>query len=166
MLSEELVKGQLAGHEKLLEYERQGDADPLWMAELRGSINALRFVLTGSTKPAAVPSEAQSGSDAASGEAERQTAWNAAEEAESRVRQLAPRMAELEAELAASQTAHATCHELASGLQLRLNEAEAERDRLKRQLAEVTESAAMACIAPAPDCDCAGCSYAKEKHSV
>lgn len=47
-----------------------------------------------------------------------------------------------------------------------LDEAHAEAERLVKRMAELEESAAMACVEPADGCECAGCLYAAEAMSA
>lgn len=42
-------------------------------------------------------------------------------------------------------------------------DAERERDALKERIARMMESISMACEEPPTNCECAGCSYAREK---
>jgi hypothetical protein len=48
-------------------------------------------------------------------------------------------------------------------LESALAEAVRERDALKERIARMMESISMACEEPRTGCECAGCSYAREK---
>ena len=57
-----------------------------------------------------------------------------------------------------AQGQHAVC-----ALRAQLRDLRAERDALRIRILELDDSNAMACECPTANCDCAGCSYAREK---